>query len=167
MTEDAIVTAGGWCAPTSLVYDAMSLRSNEFTTASMFPDVRISREWKQPTPEEILARETFARFAVRTAERLARMRHEAIESAARRSTSVGPVSGTCCISGRWASLSPSRSTSASPPFTSTSARTGGMTMTEFNTLPTTGVTLALCLSCGAVVADPEQHAKWHEQMETP
>jgi hypothetical protein len=42
-----------------------------------------------------------------------------------------------------------------------------MTMTEFNTLPTTGVTLALCLSCGAVVADPEQHAKWHEQMETP
>jgi hypothetical protein len=89
MTEDAIVTAGGWCAPTSLVYDAMSLRSNEFTTASMFPDVRISREWKQPTPEEILARETFARFAVRTAERLARMRHEAIESAAREALANG------------------------------------------------------------------------------
>lgn len=40
-------------------------------------------------------------------------------------------------------------------------------MTEFNALPATGVSLALCLSCGAVVADTEQHAKWHDRTETP
>lgn len=87
--EPAVVTAGGWCAPSSLVYGDVSLLSNDFTVSGAFPNVRVSKVWHEPTPEEILARETFARFAARTADRLARMRHEAIESAAREALANG------------------------------------------------------------------------------
>lgn len=91
MTDDgeALVAAGGWCAPSSLVYGDTSLLGVTFTVSAAFPDVRISREWKQPTPEEILARDTFARFAQRVAERLAKVRHAAIESAAREALANG------------------------------------------------------------------------------
>ena len=84
MTEQpAIVTAGGWCAPLDAIYDADLLQRNEFTTASMFPAISVSREWRQPTEAEVAAQQAFAQFAQRTAARLAEVRHATIEAAAR------------------------------------------------------------------------------------
>lgn len=79
----ALVSAGGWCAPSDAVYDATLLNTNEVTVIG-FPDITTPRgaiTWHDPTPAERAATEAMRARNTRAAEHAAALRAAAIDTA--------------------------------------------------------------------------------------